>query len=577
MHKQLLWLLLTGAVNLPAQTFNNLHTMPINGGMNVSSIAFDGTNYEFWFYSSADSIRIDGNTVLTNQEGTSDYNAYYMKTDEAFNQLVHLQYWNNGPSENNNYGGSVASSSLARRDDGTLYLCFGGYDSLYLNGSLLHTEIDGTAKGYLGLAKLTPDNEISAHFFSKSKIYDVKIATLPDGRIVIAGYCGSQAVEMGDFVLDVVSGCIVGAVHDTDIIVAILDGNTGAILNARRFGGCYWDYFQSLAVTPDGSIILGGSYYSNNFQFENVSLTNPWGFWAGNAFLMSLDTNLQLQWYKNLNSKYDENTTAVLTDVAGNIFWSVRLLGDYALLDTDTIWAQHRSVLLFKLDSGGQLLFQKTINSTDAVYDYDAKLDNNGNLWYSLVYSDTVSFGGNQLISPPSKSSGAVVRIYSDGSYGSYYACNYGEVRQFRHIYPIDADRLWVMGYMDTESPFEFLDVSYTPPLSWNYSAYYIMGVIQLPSSPTSALPLSVHAPLQIWPSPAGAATVQVALSVSTPVQARLRVLQSEGRLIYDVPWLLQSGDQQYTLQVADLAPGVYRVVVDMGAGGIRSGSFVKE
>jgi len=182
------------------------------------------------------------------------------------------------------------------------------------------------------LAKINPDGSLAwarAYGGSGADQFD-SVTVGPDGGIVAAGYTGSTN---GDFP-------ITEGVNDG--VVARIDPD-GSLAWGKAYGGLDWgkdygdrgvDYFNSVAVAPDGSVVVGGL----SMLLDEASKTD--------AVMIRLSADGGLVWGKTYSG----------SDVSG--FYSVAVASDGNILAAGG--SDGGDALVAKIDTDGSLAWART-------------------------------------------------------------------------------------------------------------------------------------------------------------------------------------------------------------------------
>lgn len=171
------------------------------------------------------------------------------------------------------------------------------------------------------------------------------IVQAADGGFVIAGSCGETG---GD--VSVNKGGL-------DFWILKTDANGNKIWQ-YSYGGSATDLPRAIATSPDGGFVVAGLSSSDN---GNVS-TNKGMF---DAWVIKLNQQGQLQWQHSYGSSASDYATGVLVNTDGTIMLSCTIGdGDGDVMNhkgADDYW-------LLKLNTTGSIIWQKTFGGSDAEY-----------------------------------------------------------------------------------------------------------------------------------------------------------------------------------------------------------------
>ena len=147
-------------------------------------------------------------------------------------------------------------------------------------------------------------------------------------------------------------GDVTGFSGLTDAWILKLD-QSGAIQWTRTYGGSNYEYAQDVIQLADGGYAIVG--FSNS---PDTTLTGYQGL--SDAFILRLDSNGNILWEKAFGSVNDDGARGILETATGDL-----LVVGYTYLD-DTDVAGYPDILLFKTNSAGEVLWQKTYGGTSA-------------------------------------------------------------------------------------------------------------------------------------------------------------------------------------------------------------------
>lgn len=224
------------------------------------------------------------------------------------------------------------------------------------------------------------------------------VATDPSGNVFIAGSF-SDTMKFGSYTLTEDSA------HFSDFI-AKYDAN-GNVLWAKqsssvaRFYGHV--YTVSIATDASGNVFMTGNFV-DTLSFGPDTLVT--GFHTSNTeiFVIKYDANGNVLWAKQSNSSAYSGgqVDAIATDKAGNVF----ITGDF--VDTVSFGAfslnesGFYNSLLVKYGPAGNELWAKQPNvssSSSWSIPYSVTTDNEGNVYVTGAFSDTLSFGPYSVFS----------------------------------------------------------------------------------------------------------------------------------------------------------------------------------
>jgi uncharacterized delta-60 repeat protein len=286
--------------------------------------------------------------------------------------------------------GSNLGSSLAIAPDGSLVLTgvttsfgAGGNDAL-----LAKFQANGSLAWVQTLGGTGDDQSLS-------------LAVAPDGSIVLTGYTRSFSIGI------------------IDVLLAKFQTN-GSLAWAKTLGGVNGDAGQSLAIAPDGSIVLTGYTASSGAGSNDVLLAKfqangnlAWvqtiggtGDDRGNSLAIAPDGNLILTGWTTSFGTGNQHVLIAKFQANGNLIWAQILAGtgveqgnslaiapDGSLILTgwtDSFGAGSADVLLAKFQANGNLAWAQTLGGINDDRGSSLAIAADGSL---ILIGSTVSFG----------------------------------------------------------------------------------------------------------------------------------------------------------------------------------------
>ena len=213
---------------------------------------------------------------------------------------------------------------------------------------------------------------------------------------------GKQIVVVGNF-SDKISVALPGAAAKTppsakafgsDDMFALLLNDNGEPQWLFAAGGADSDGANTVAATPDGGWIIGGSF-ADKVTFGTTKLIA-----AGrtDAFLLKLNSEGDVLWAKQFGGLYQDSISHVVVDVQGNLIiqgvfadevqWGGQKLHAGGGSDSD--------VLLAKYDSNGNHLWSKNFGSQFNEVAGGIAVDPAGNIVMTGSYDRSISFGDSE-------------------------------------------------------------------------------------------------------------------------------------------------------------------------------------
>ncbi len=169
-------------------------------------------------------------------------------------------------------------------------------------------------------------------------------------------------------------------------LLPVVRAESSGLYWAKSYGGSYGDVIKAVKVLPDGSIIA-------------VGYTNSFGAGGDDALVMKLNPDGSLAWAKTYGGKDSDGANAVALAPNGDI-----IVAGY----TDSFGAGYEDVWVLRLDSNGNVKWQKTYGGSDEdVADAVALAGND-----IIVAGETWSFGAGT----PKYSNAWVLRLDANGN-----------------------------------------------------------------------------------------------------------------------------------------------------------------
>jgi hypothetical protein len=154
----------------------------------------------------------------------------------------------------------------------------------------------------------------------------------------------------------------------------------------------------NVATDPSGDVFLVGQF-SDTVYFGNDTIATDTGD-AGSFLLAKYDSSGNFKWAKwqDISSPHTGSFgTGVATDGYDNVFITGGMAKDTMQLDSMVIYGP--GIFLIKYDTGGKVLWAKTIASGQFVGANAAATDTAGNVVVAGEFGDTIKLGNTVLIS----------------------------------------------------------------------------------------------------------------------------------------------------------------------------------
>ncbi|WP_042691528.1 Kelch repeat-containing protein [Thermococcus nautili] len=297
-----------------------------------------------------------------------------------------------GPLWAKSYGGKYGdiANAVAVAPNGDIIIA-GGTDSFGAGSAdvwVLRLDSEGDArwsKTYGGLSNdyanaltVAPNGDIVIAGSTKSfgaGSYDVWVLRLDaEGNVKWQKTYGGSGWDEAKAVVIAPNGDIIVAGYmDGDVWVLRLDEN-GNVKWQKTYGGSDEEDAYAIALTQDGGIIVVGHTYS--FGTGAPVYSNVW--------VLSLDENGSVKWQKTYGGfKNDEAYTVAVTK-NGDI-----VVAGY----TESFGSRREDVWVLRLDSDGNVKWQKTYGGDGNERAYGAVIEKNGDI---TIVGGTKSFGSGR-------------------------------------------------------------------------------------------------------------------------------------------------------------------------------------
>ena len=144
-----------------------------------------------------------------------------------------------------------------------------------------------------------------------------------DGGYIVGGYFRSSSIDLGN-------GISLTNKGSTDGMV-IKYGSSGEVEWAKRIGGTYSDYIDSVAETTDGGYILRGYFHSSSIDLGNgVSLTNKGSISYPDGMVIKYSSTGEVEWAQGIGGTDSDYINSVSESRDGGY-----IVGGY--FDSDSI------------------------------------------------------------------------------------------------------------------------------------------------------------------------------------------------------------------------------------------------
>lgn len=298
--------------------------------------------------------------------------------------------------------GIDAPRGVAVGSDGSVYVC-GYFDGeINFGGTIGKKPSEGGSDAFV--AKLSPDGKLlwAQTWGSKRDDAANAIAVHGDKIVVVGNFL--DTVKFGEFSK--------GSVGSDDAFVVELD-TTGDVKWAWNMGGIDSDGANSVAATPDGGWLIGGSF-SDSIDIGTAHLKS-----AGrtDAFLAKLAATGDLEWVKAWGGRYDDTIMHVATDANGNNY----IQGHFK----DTVsfggaplkagGGSDNDVVLAKYDTNGDHVWSQRFGNAFNDAAGGIAVDPAGHITMVGSFDKSVSFGEGDEHTSLGEADAFIARLTTDG------------------------------------------------------------------------------------------------------------------------------------------------------------------
>ncbi|HJZ89892.1 MAG TPA: hypothetical protein VKE40_03400 [Gemmataceae bacterium] len=280
------------------------------------------------------------------------------------------------------------------------------------------------------------------------------VATDGVGNVYVAGQLmGQPDFDPGDGVTTVES------LGDPDAFVAKLSPD-GDLMWATRFGGAEYSVARDIAVAPDGTAYVGGSF-TGDIQFDDDNQATATGFLG--AYLVRLDAGGNVVWAKPFGGPGTTDLSALARDGAGGLYALGTLTGDADLdpgSESGIVSAPEDTTAAFltKLTEDGEFRWARHFGGTAdaAIEGADLTADANG-VAVTGTFWGPVDFdpgSGTFNLASVDLSDAFLLRLNADGEFAAAQAFGGPGEDHGEDVVQVD-DQIVVAGSFEGEIQFE--------------------------------------------------------------------------------------------------------------------------
>ena len=215
-----------------------------------------------------------------------------------------------------------------------------------------------------------------------------------------------------------------GVGFNSSFFIQKLDSD-GNLLWAHAMGNGYWQAGEAVAVTPDGGVLIGGTFTSVvDFDPGPDSVIVTWGGGTNDAFILKLDADGIFEWVGAISGEEDILLNDLTLDPDGNILITGSFEGS---ADFDPSSNQHQlesngwvDIYLAKWDQDGNFIWATSAGGWHVDHGYSVCTDAVGNVFVTGDYSYHADFDASAGIDTVTSISSSDVFIQKLNSNGEH-------------------------------------------------------------------------------------------------------------------------------------------------------------
>ncbi|AUX47266.1 hypothetical protein SOCE26_087840 [Sorangium cellulosum] len=186
------------------------------------------------------------------------------------------------------------------------------------------------------------------------------------------------------------------SIGTADVYVASFDPS-GAHRWSARFGGSGAETLNGLAVTPEGNVVLGGTFYGS-FMFGDRALSSVN---ALDSFVATLDQDGTPGWAHAIGDTADQTLRAIAVDATGNIvvagYFSGKLFCSTSPAPVCPTSAGGTDIFVRKYDPRGAVLWTRIYGDTSNQFATGVAVDAEGNVLLTGRYNGNLTMVSRQV------------------------------------------------------------------------------------------------------------------------------------------------------------------------------------
>jgi hypothetical protein len=213
----------------------------------------------------------------------------------------------------------------------------------------------------------------------------VAVATDASDNVIVTGYFNGT-ITFGVSPLT--------SAGSTDVFLAKFT-SAGTHAWSRRFGNINPDRGGSLAVAPNGDVVVGGEF-QGSVTFGGGALTSVGGM---DGFVARYNSSGTYLWSRAFGAAGDDAVSGLATDANGATIVTGSVSGDADLGGGSLRNAGSFDVVLATFAADGAYLWSELLGGTQSEKGYGVAIDSSGRLVLTGFFTGTATFGGKPLSS----------------------------------------------------------------------------------------------------------------------------------------------------------------------------------
>lgn len=318
------------------------------------------------------------------------------------------------------FGGTDAdiAEDVAADEDGNVYVTGTFRDTITIGDEVL-TAIPGTTPDPttdIFVASFTPGGAFrwATAFGSDANEKPFGIATAPDGGVFVVGDAQGDIAFETSTLPALGQGDLFAVKFDTD----------GEYQWAQNWGGMFTENARDIDVNAAGDLFITGSW-QGLFTAGNVTYTAETDWSAMEVLVLAIDGQSGgVKWVNSYNGFLIDTGTAISADANGNVAVGVSFQYDVDIQGETFDAGESFGGAIVKLDSSGSLQWVKRLEGDGDTEVLGIELADDGSVYATGVFTNTVNFGGEDLVNPVRGHDVFMLGLDTDGNH--LYSTSYG-------------------------------------------------------------------------------------------------------------------------------------------------------